>query len=72
VISNDIVVDSAVTGNANSQPSQLYQSKFIDNYKPYVIGKKIDQLYLTKISGSSLTPLGFNSATDNIENQARI
>lgn len=72
VVSDDTIVDSSVTGTAASQPSKNYQQDFIAHYKPFVIGKKIDELSLSKVSSSSLTPIGFNDATDDIESQARI
>jgi hypothetical protein len=46
------------------------QTDFAANYKTQVIGKKIEGLELSKISGSSLTPKGFNDALEKIRSQA--
>lgn len=72
VLAGDTVVDSSVGANATSQPSRKYQEDFIDHYKQFVVGKKISTLDVANVSGSSLTPIGFNNAVDNIEAQARM
>jgi hypothetical protein len=41
------------------------------DYKQYVVGKKIDEVQLTKVSGSSLTPQGFNDALAKIKAEAK-
>ena len=47
-----------------------YENNFIANYKPFVVGKQLKDLSLSKISSASLTPIGFNNATDSIRAQA--
>lgn len=71
VIKNDIVVDSTVTGTSESGKSQRYMATFISNYKAYVTGKSIDSISLDKVSGSSLTPRGFNDALSKIKTEAK-
>jgi uncharacterized protein with FMN-binding domain len=70
VISGGTIVDSTVTGLASGKTSQAFQQDFIANYQPFVTGRKLDQLNLTKVSSSSLTPNGFNRAVANIQGQA--
>lgn len=71
-IKDDIVVDANVTGNAGMfSTSGNYQRKFISGYKQYVIGKKLDSIQLSAISGASLTPNGFNAALAKIKAQAQ-
>lgn len=72
VLSGDVIVDSAITAMANHPTSVNYERNFIAGYKQFVVGKKIDQLQLGKVSGASLTSAGFNKALDKIELQARI
>jgi hypothetical protein len=36
-----------------------------------VVGKNIDEVNLGKVSGSSLTPIGFNNAIEDIRSQAK-
>ncbi len=66
-VSKDAITDSTVTVPANTDPtSKNYDNKFIANYKPYVTGKPLANLTLSKISSASLTPNGFNDALDQI------
>lgn len=71
-LKNGIVTDANVTNMANDRTSSRYQDKFISGYKQYVIGKSIDSIHLDAVSGSSLTPIGFNSALDQIKAKAQI
>lgn len=71
VIANDLVTDATVTEAAGDNTSVKYQEKFIAGYKQYVIGQKIDSLKLTKVSGASLTPIGFNDALAQIKLKAK-
>jgi hypothetical protein len=66
-----VITDSAVTGSATRGDSAEYQTMFIDNYKSQVTGRSIDSLSLTKVSGSSLTPQGFNDALVKIKAEAK-
>lgn len=66
-----VVTDAQVAGGAQFGRSKMMQGMFIDNYKPFVIGKSITDINLTKVSGSSLTPKGFNDAVSKIEAQAQ-
>lgn len=50
--------------------SKKMQADFGANYKPMVMGKNINEVTLTKVSGSSLTPKGFNDALTKIKAQA--
>lgn len=65
------IVDSNVTSNAQLPNSQIFQGKFIGGYKEFVTGKSIDEVNLTHVSGSSLTPKGFNDAIEKIKADAK-
>jgi hypothetical protein len=69
-LKDDTVVATSATKGANGRDSEEYQGKFISGYKSQVIGKAIDSLQLNHVSGSSLTPQGFNDALDKIKQQA--
>ena len=69
-ITNDTVTASSITHLAVNGTSMSYENNFIANYKPFVVGKKLKDLSLSKISSASLTPIGFNNATDSIRAQA--
>jgi len=55
-----------------NRESQHYQSRFLSGYKQYVVGKNISSVNLTNVSGSSLTPIGFDNALTQIKAQAKV
>ena len=70
-IQNDIVTSADVVSASGDRTSVRYQNKFISGYKQYVVGKKITDINIKKVSGSSLTPDGFNKALESIKTQAK-
>lgn len=70
-LSNDVVTSVTATNGAGDGTSSRYQNQFIGGLKPYVVGQKISTIYLTKVSGASLTPKGFNDALNQIKTQAK-
>lgn len=69
-LKNDVIVDATVTAKATDNTSMMYQNTFIAGYKTLVVGKNIADVQLSKVSGSSLTPKGFNDALNAIKTQA--
>jgi uncharacterized protein with FMN-binding domain len=69
-IKGGVVTDSTVSQVPQDPESKQYQRDFATNYKPLVVGKKITDIKLSHVSGSSLTSEGFNSAVENIIKQA--
>lgn len=70
-LANNIITDVSFQADSVSPISQNFQKVFGENYKPLVIGKNINELKLSKVSGSSLTPKGFNDAIEKIKLEAR-
>jgi hypothetical protein len=70
-LANDIITSISVTPGVGGRTSQKYQNDFISGYKQYVIGQNITSVNLTRVSGSSLTPIGFNDALAQIKAQAK-
>ncbi len=66
-IANDTVAAVSVAAMASDEESLKYQNRFIKNVSAVVVGKKISDLNLGKVSGSSLTPKGFNDALTKIK-----
>lgn len=60
---------SAVSGSVDRDSAE-YQQLFISHYRRFVVGKNIDSVSLDRVSGSSLTPQGFNDAINQIKQQA--
>ncbi|MDQ3008787.1 MAG: FMN-binding protein [bacterium] len=71
-LQDGIVIDSAVVSLAERPQSVNFQGIFVENYKEFVVGKSIDEIELTTVSGSSLTPKGFNDAVERIKAQAQV
>ncbi len=71
-LANDIITDATVTSVRADRTSLRYQDKFIAGYKQYVVGQNINSVNLTVVSGSSLTPEGFNAALAKIKAQAKV
>lgn len=70
-LTDDVVSEAEVTPKATDATSQRFQKEFADNYKSQVVGKNIDELNITKVSGSSLTPKGFMDALEKIKAEAQ-
>lgn len=67
----DNAVDAVdVTQQADSRESREYQSAFASAYKSRVVGKKINEISLSRVAGSSLTCAGFSDALDQIKHDA--
>jgi uncharacterized protein with FMN-binding domain len=69
-LKDGVITDTSAGGIVHNRDSRMYQMMFLNNYKVYVVGKKIDNVRLSRVSGSSLTSQGFNSAIDQIKRQA--
>jgi hypothetical protein len=67
---NGTITAVSVSPHANVQEASDYQGQFVSGYKSMVIGKKITDVNLSRVSGSSLTSIGFNSAVDQIKSKA--
>lgn len=70
-LSNGTITDASLTQGAPDREAQEFQDRFESGYKTQVVGKKITEVSLSRIAGSSLTPIGFNNAVSDIENQAK-
>lgn len=64
------VEDVTVTPEA-SGTSRQYQEKFAGGIADEVVGKKLADLDVSKVAGSSLTSGGFNEAVDQIAAEAQ-
>ena len=71
VLKDDVIVDATVKSLATLPASVNWQGKFVSGVKEQVVGKKLSEVNLTKVSGSSLTPKGWNDAVAKIQVQAK-
>lgn len=65
------VTDATAVPQAERPISKNFQNIFAQNFKTQVVGVNIQNLKLDKVSGSSLTPKGFNEAVEQIKTQAQ-
>ena len=65
-----VVTDVTVTPESENLTGQQYQSRFAGGIAGEVVGKQLDELKVSKVSGSSLTSGGFNDAVETIKADA--
>ncbi|MCJ1706993.1 hypothetical protein [Microbacterium sp. VKM Ac-2923] len=70
-IAGDTITAVEVTGDPQAAESRRYQSEFIGGIQGEVVGKKLDEISVSKVAGSSLTSGGFNTAVETIKTEAK-
>lgn len=70
-IAGDTVTAVKVTGNPQASETEHYQSQFIGGISAQVVGKKLDEISVSRVSGSSLTSKGFTQALATIRTEAK-
>jgi uncharacterized protein with FMN-binding domain len=71
MLADGIVTDAQFEGKAKNPASVRMQGQFSQGYKAMVVGKPIDELNLSVVNGSSLTPKGFMDAVAKIKTEAK-
>lgn len=69
-LKDDRVTAITVTPKAENPTAQGYEARFASGVGGKVVGKKLSELNVTKVSGSSLTSQGFDRAIEAIAQQA--
>lgn len=69
-LAGNVVTDVSYTSVPLEKGSEVNQAKFSAGYKAEVVGKNIDEINLTVVNGSSLTPIGFMDALAKIKSEA--
>ncbi|WP_309129010.1 FMN-binding protein [Microbacterium sp.] len=69
-LNDDVVTEVAVTGEPQAPETERLQGQFIDGVADVVVGKKLDELQVDRVAGSSLTSGGFNQAVEAIKTLA--
>lgn len=72
-IVDDVVTESRVTygGDVDVETSNQYQAKFTRSYQSDVVGKKLDNISLSRSGGASLTSNAFNKAVAELKVNAK-
>lgn len=69
-LQDDVITDVEVVGEATDPEARQHQGEFIGGIAAEVVGKDIDEINVSRVSGSSLTSGGFNAAIADIKGQA--
>lgn len=69
-LEDGIITDVQVVGNATDPEAKQHQGEFAGGIAGEVVGKPIDEIQVSKVSGSSLTSGGFNKAIEEIKADA--
>jgi uncharacterized protein with FMN-binding domain len=67
---DDVITAVTVTPHATDPTSLDYQTRFAQAVPALVVGRNIDEVNLSKVAGSSGTPVGFNAAIQQIKAEA--
>ncbi|MHA7285057.1 FMN-binding protein [Arthrobacter sp. MDT3-44] len=68
----DVVTAVEVEPKPDNPTTREYQGRFAGGISDAIVGKKLDELSVDKVAGSSLTSGGFNDATGKIKSEARL
>jgi uncharacterized protein with FMN-binding domain len=60
-----------ITQHPSNPNTRKFQGEFAGGIAAQVVGKRIDELNVSKVAGSSLTSGGFNQALDKIKAEAQ-
>jgi len=71
-IAGGVITSTSLVENARSGEAREYQADFASGYKTLVVGKKVDEVSLSRVAGSSLTSNGFNRALETIKIDAAV
>jgi len=69
-ISNGVVTDASIANSEHDRESAIFQQEFAASYKNQVVGKAINTLEVSTISGASDTTQAFNNALNQIRSEA--
>lgn len=69
-LADDTITDITVTPHATDPTAKGHQAEFVGGIAEQTVGKDIDTLNVTRVSGSSLTSGGFKIAIEAIKEQA--
>lgn len=72
VLEDGMISDASAEVKTAVTKSIYFQELFAGGLKEAVVGKSISSVSLDHVSGSSLTPIGFNDAVTQIKAQAKL
>ncbi|MHC6221491.1 FMN-binding protein [Arthrobacter sp. MMS24-S77] len=60
-----------ITVHPSNPNTKKFQGEFKDGIAAQIVGKKLDDINVSKVAGSSLTSGGFNQAVETIKSEAK-
>jgi uncharacterized protein with FMN-binding domain len=66
-LKDDVITAVEVESLATNPQASLHQGEFVDGISDVVLGKKLTEIKVDKVGGSSLTSTGFNAAVKKIK-----
>lgn len=70
-IKDGAIAGTSIQQSGGARDSLEYQQAFSSGYQSYVVGKKLSDINLNRVSGASLTSEAFNQALSQIEAKAQ-
>ena len=70
-IAGGAVSEVKITPHPSNPNTRKFQGEFAGGIKSQVVGKKLDEIKVSKVAGSSLTSGGFNQAVEKIKSEAQ-
>jgi hypothetical protein len=67
---DDVVTDAIATPAATDPQARVFQKRFSMGISAQVVGRDLADLRVSRVSGSSLTSIGFNAAVAQIRAEA--
>lgn len=71
-VANGTISDVSIKTYGSGSDAEAYQAQFKDGIKAAVVGKKVNDVSVSRVSGSSLTSTGFNNALETIKSEAKV
>ena len=65
------VSDVQITQHPSNPNTRKFQGEFAGGIQSQIVGKKLDEIKVSKVAGSSLTSGGFNQAVEKIKADAQ-
>ncbi|MGY2745807.1 FMN-binding protein [Arthrobacter sp. UYCu723] len=65
------VSDVTITPHPSNSNTKKFQGEFAGGIRSQIVGKKLDEIKVSKVAGSSLTSGGFNQAVEKIKADAK-
>jgi uncharacterized protein with FMN-binding domain len=69
-LASGVVTDVQAQTHPSNPNTRRFQGEFASGIAGQVVGKKLDELKVSKVAGSSLTSGGFNDAVEQIKAEA--